>query len=311
MNLSGLHMVLKGSISFALIWYLVTQTDVSAMSERFASMEYGWLGAALVMLLIQVAIATQRWIFVLRALQIEFPFRDALRVVFVGLFFNQTLPSTIGGDVVRIWELRRADIPLQSATTSVVLDRITALAAIVLVVTVSLPILFVIVGDAIAQVSLALGALGGLASLLVLVTMDLIPGLSKEWRMIRFVAALARDARRVLLSAPVATRALGASVIIAIISGVSVALVARSLNINVGLLECCVLFPPVLLLSALPISLAGWGVREAAMVAAFGYVEVGATDALVLSVVVGLTVVAVGLPGGLMWLCNPSTTRTS
>jgi glycosyltransferase 2 family protein len=62
-----------------------------------------------------------------------------------------------------------------------------------------------------------------------------------------------------------------------------------------------VMVPLVVLLTMLPISIAGWGVREAAMVAAFGYVGVDAPGALALSVAFGLVQVAIGLPGGLWW----------
>ncbi len=62
-----------------------------------------------------------------------------------------------------------------------------------------------------------------------------------------------------------------------------------------------VMFPLVVLLTMLPISIAGWSVREAAMVAAFAYVGVDAPGALALSVAFGLVQVAIGLPGGLLW----------
>jgi hypothetical protein len=62
------------------------------------------------------------------------------------------------------------------------------------------------------------------------------------------------------------------------------------------------LMPPVVLLSGLPISVGGWGVRENAMIAALATVGVGASAATVLSVQLGALVALLSLPGGALWL---------
>jgi hypothetical protein len=80
-----------------------------------------------------------------------------------------------------------------------------------------------------------------------------------------------------------------------------VLIIARGMGIAVGTLECLVLVPPVLLVSTLPISVAGWGVREGAMVTAFGFAGVAESEAVALGVLFGLVVLVVGLPGGLIW----------
>jgi hypothetical protein len=56
-----------------------------------------------------------------------------------------------------------------------------------------------------------------------------------------------------------------------------------------------------MLISMVPISIAGWGVREGAMVSAFGLVGLRAADALAMSIVFGLIVSLVGVPGGVIW----------
>lgn len=68
----------------------------------------------------------------------------------------------------------------------------------------------------------------------------------------------------------------------------TVYLAAQSLAIEVSLLDCLVLIQPVTLLTSLPISIGGWGVRETAMIGVFGLVGVPASAALVLSVQIGL-----------------------
>jgi hypothetical protein len=72
---------------------------------------------------------------------------------------------------------------------------------------------------------------------------------------------------------------------------------ARELRIDLTLLDCFALCPPIFLLAALPISIAGWGVRESGMVVALGYAGVSPEGALVVSVMLGMTVLVGSLPG--------------
>ena len=79
---------------------------------------------------------------------------------------------------------------------------------------------------------------------------------------------------------------------------------ALGMAIPLGLLDSFILFPSILLLSAVPISIAGWGVREGAMVVALGFVGIAAPDALAVSLVIGLSQIALGLPGAALWLAG-------
>jgi hypothetical protein len=62
------------------------------------------------------------------------------------------------------------------------------------------------------------------------------------------------------------------------------------------------LLPFVLLLSLLPISVAGWGVREGAMIAGLGYVGVDSASAFVISALFGVAYIFAGIPGVIAWL---------
>jgi uncharacterized membrane protein YbhN (UPF0104 family) len=85
---------------------------------------------------------------------------------------------------------------------------------------------------------------------------------------------------------------------------VCVFLIATAVGVEVELIHVLVLFPPVFLVSLLPISIAGWGVREGAMVAALSLVGVDEASALAVSILFGLGVLLVGLPGGLVWFAG-------
>ena len=84
-------------------------------------------------------------------------------------------------------------------------------------------------------------------------------------------------------------------------------IMAQDVGIAVSLSECMVIVPTVLLLSVIPISIAGWGLREGIMVAGFSYIGMPATDAVFLSITLGIGMTAVGLTGGPVWMLIKAT----
>ncbi len=70
------------------------------------------------------------------------------------------------------------------------------------------------------------------------------------------------------------------------------------------------LIPPIMLITMLPISIAGWGVREATMMVAFGYAGLAQTDGTVVSLLFGASSFVVGAIGGLVWILSAEKTST-
>jgi uncharacterized membrane protein YbhN (UPF0104 family) len=64
-----------------------------------------------------------------------------------------------------------------------------------------------------------------------------------------------------------------------------------------------------MLVTMAPISFAGWGVREGAMIVGLGLAGIAAADALAVSVAFGLLQVVLGVPGGVLWLARRSAGR--
>jgi uncharacterized membrane protein YbhN (UPF0104 family) len=82
----------------------------------------------------------------------------------------------------------------------------------------------------------------------------------------------------------------------------AVFILARDLDVRITATDCIVLLPTVQLITALPISMGGWGVREFAMVTLLGYAGVPAASALVVSLVLALLSIIAAIPGGVLWL---------
>jgi uncharacterized membrane protein YbhN (UPF0104 family) len=88
-------------------------------------------------------------------------------------------------------------------------------------------------------------------------------------------------------------------------------LVADSLGVDLPFGSWVVIVPPVTLIQLVPVSLAGWGVRELGFVVVLAGFGIPTEAALAASLLVGLCTLAVGLPGGLLWLTGWDITRAT
>ena len=102
---------------------------------------------------------------------------------------------------------------------------------------------------------------------------------------------------------------LGYAIVIQLMVGLVIFLLAKGFRFEFDLIWCIVFMPFVLLVSMIPVSIAGWGVREAVMVTAFSLVGVPSGETLVVSISYGLLVTLSGLPGGVVWLIGRRTSQ--
>lgn len=298
------QLLAKGAVSALLVWLLLRNLDLGDVLHRMLAADRDSLIVAALLLWVLAVPSALRWSTILGAMGHPFRLRIVFPLVLVGLFFSVTLPSTIGGDAVRMWKIHRVGLPGTAAVVSVIIDRLVALLAILVLVLVSAPSLFALIPDRAARggVLLLLGA--GYLAFAAAMVLDRLPLAFSRFRLLRGLAQLSADLRRVLLTPRAAAPALLFSLLNqGGVVGV-VGLLAHGLGIPVGWLQCLVIVPLAILVTVLPISIAGWGVREGAFVAGFGFAGVPAADALALSVMFGLLNTLVCLPGGLVWLAS-------
>jgi uncharacterized protein (TIRG00374 family) len=259
-----------------------------------------------------------RWKAVLVVFHHPLPSVDLWRYTVIGMFFNQLLPSGIGGDGLRIWYARRAGLPLGAAIGTVLVDRILGLLGLLLLLIIGMPYLLSlgIVGTVATVISisalvLALGIAAFLsidhmmAGLATLLRGRMRIGFLQRPFVTRVEGGLARtakDTRRLLRALPYGPATVLLSLINQIALGLVVLYLARSMSLSLSPAAAVFLFPPVLLLSTIPISLAGWGIREGAMVLVFSLAGLPADASLSVSVLFGACMFLSGLPGGFMWL---------
>jgi glycosyltransferase 2 family protein len=289
-------------VTAGLLFALLGRVDLSHAKELFDHLSWPLLAAGALALLATSPFGALRWHVVLAAETASPGPWTLLKIVLVGLFFNQVLPTGVGGDAVRAWRCHRLGIGVAAAIRSLVLDRVSGYLVMVVLFAAGLPVLLRALtepGQGYGVVLLLGVALCGLFALFL---MDYLPQRLLRFRLVAELAALSREGRR-LFARPARSAAIvslsAATVGFAILG---VMLVANSLGVNLPFLAWLAIVPPVTLIQLVPVSLAGWGVRELGFVVVLAGFGIPAEAALAASLLLGLCLIAVGLPGGLLWL---------
>ena len=295
----------KFLVSAVLIAALARNSDLRVLGPRFQAQAQIWVFAAATATLTQILLGAVRWSQVLRGLGAGQPFGVVLRITFIGGFFNSWLLGMAGGDVVRAMLAPAEEHGRATAVHSVLFDRVAALAGLGLVI---LPVMALDLGPLargwalMVSIVIVMCPFAGLycvtpiARILQRFRVPLLGyfrGAGESW------SVLCHNGRRL-------AGALIASAVSVLAISLTAYCLARAQDLDVSFVDFLILMPPVVLLSSLPVSIGGWGIRETAMVLALAPFGVPASSALLISVQMGLLAAFMSLPGGGFWLVRRS-----
>jgi glycosyltransferase 2 family protein len=294
---------IKILVSAALLYFALRKANFADLAARLDLASAAWLALAVALTFFQIFIGVLRWRIVSAECGAPLPLRQAMRYNVIGTFFNQTLPSSIGGDAVRLWLVARAGAGWRAATYSIFVDRAVGLIALAIIIVSSLPWSSHLIADSYGRTALTLvdfAALAGGAGFLVLGVLPW-PWL-KRWWATHHIHACAVIANRVIFSRKNEPAIAILSLLVHFLAVVIAWCVVQSISAPVGFEQTFLLIPPVMLITMLPISIAGWGVREATMGLAFGYAGLVTNEGINVSLLYGAVSFFAGAIGGLVWI---------
>lgn len=292
-------------LSIAVLVYIAHGLDLGRLRAHLLSVDPAMFVLALALIFLQTFVLNARWELIMRALGVSLDLMAGWRILMISLWFNQVLPSSVGGDAVRMWLLRRRGVQWSQAVKGVAADRFTALIGLVALMVAGLPFLASRVSNHAALLAIGGLTLAGVAGTAVLLTLDRLP---KRLTALPAVASFVRFGvlvRFLLLRSERCGLLFGSAVFIHLVTSAACYALARGVGAQLSLADAGILIPPVILLTAVPISISGWGVREGAMVACLGLAGVPSEEALSVSLLLGAISVIVGLVGGVIWLASP------
>lgn len=305
-----LLLLAKAATSIFLLYFSLRWVNVSALASRLSRFEPAWIALALGLLTAQVALLAVRWRKIAAACGANLAFAPALQLSFIATFFNQVLPSTVGGDGARIWLLARKGAGWARATYSVLIDRIVGVFALALIVIACLPWTFELIHDPTARTVLLMIGFGAVAGAVIFVLIGTrFRQLLDRWTLTQHLSAASRVAATLcgsFHSIPI----FAYSIAIHFVTIAAAWCCIKTIALPVSFPQILFLMPPVLLVSTIPISIAGWGVRESSMIVAFAFAGLAQSDGLALSILFGAASFVVGAAGGIVWIASGRRIRS-
>ena len=292
-------------ISGALLYLALRKVDLSELFSRLTATSLLWIAMAIAVTFLQIFVGVVRWREISAECGAPLELGRAMRYNVIGAFFNQTLPSAIGGDAVRLWLVARAGAGWRAATYSIFVDRAIGLVALAIVVVASLPWSYELITDPHGRSALLLvdfAALAGGVGFLIFGALKW--SWLKTWWATHHIHACAVIANRVIFNAKRGPIVAILSLLVHVLAVVIAWCVVQSIAAPVSFGQTFLLIPPIMLITLMPISIAGWGVREATMGLAFGFAGLSANEGVNVSLLFGAVLFIVGAIGGLVWILS-------
>lgn len=313
----GWIFALKLLVSTSLVIWIVKDVDFNAVVEVLQQASIPILCLAFLLFLLGYILTAIRWRFLMSIHGVDPPLSVLVQSFMVGIFFNNLLPSTIGGDISRMYDVWRIVKDRVSAVSVILVDRFFGILALILwaslavVVTPEIRTISVVVGPVLMILALALVVAAMIFGRPRRVALPLIERLRYfcargpgylEGPVGKFLNAFGPYYKhnRVLL------KALGVSLILQANVIFHFWLVAWALHIEISIFAMCAIIPCALIIMLLPISVNAIGVREVTFVYFLGFFGVSNENAVVFAWIAFLFVIAQGLLGGVVFALRRS-----
>lgn len=309
----SLPTLIKFAITAGLLWFVYNSIDITKTKSIFFEANLFLFFLAFLIKSFSLIIQAIRWSVITHQLNVDISCTQAWQNIYVGFFFNQALPSSSGGDAIRAWEIRHLGI--KRVFISIILDRLFGLFALFLSSIVCAVILLIRedINDFMSE-SLYLIIALNLAGATLISNAAILDKTVKKFGLTWLASKLELNLFSETIRALVKKKGrilflLFSSMFMHFLLGASGYLILLSLGANPPFLYFFPYFLLALTISTIPLSIGGWGVRETAMISLFYYINVSTEITLVFSVLYGVLMICVGLPGGMFWLLKTKASQ--
>jgi uncharacterized membrane protein YbhN (UPF0104 family) len=298
--------LLKLLVSGGLIAYFLAKIHIERFFQILAGARFSYIAIALLVYLFAQAVSAVRWTALARPLGIKTPFKDLIQYYLIGMFFNLFAPSTVGGDVSRVYYLVKDEdahaggraVTTVPAAMSVLMDR-----AIGMVVLVWLGAAGLLLFPAYA-VPHTVRSITFMMAIALLAGVVIAPAL--RWFLPEGGHRLTAKLRLALHSYRLHWRALIAaaalSLTVHLIQAWMHTVMGRALGLDVPFSFSLIVYPLVGTFAAIPVTLNGLGLREGGYVFLLAVIGIGTEQSIAFGILLFLIVALDSMIGGLLFL---------
>jgi len=297
----GYLSLIKVSVSVLLMGFLFYKSDLSRYAELASNSSPVYLLSALFLTILAIILSAYKWQLLVKAQGFSVSLRSLTSSYFVGLFFNNFMPTSIGGDVVRVYDLRKMINDGPAAAASVVTERV--LAAFTLGIIVLLGAGFYSGG--VSRYKSLIIVFAGLCLLSLLATLyaHRLSAIFARFRspLVQKIQDMGLFMRSSVEHKPILVQVLFYSLIFQLMVVVINVFIIKALGLNVPFGFILIAIPIIFAITMLPVSMNGLGVREATYAYFFSQVGLSTEESIAVSIFFFLIVTLVSLIGGVIF----------
>ena len=294
--------IVKLLITIAIFYFLFQHIDFDQVVAILAKSHGGFILIALILQLGSTVMAAYRWRLIMQLLVFKERVSFYVQSYFKGTFFNQVLPGSIGGDAVRIIELSQMGYDKKDAIYGIFVDRVVGLVGLLVLNLLANNLFYGTFPTWLYQL-INFITIGGILSFIALLNFHHLHFLER-YKFIDLIYRLGKRMQALYGDKRVLLQHIGVSVIVHLLSVLTIYALALSIDVKLPPQVFLIAIPPVFLLTIVPISLAGWGVREGAMVGILMLIGAQKEKILVISILYGLLLILSAMPGAYFWVKN-------
>jgi uncharacterized membrane protein YbhN (UPF0104 family) len=301
----------RAVVSVGLLVLVSSRVDWQLAARTLSDGHWGWAVGAVFLLALAQWVGAVRWHGLVVGAGVSVGLWAAARAYLIGVFLNNFLFTSFGGDAARTWLVGRSERRFARVLISVAVDRASALGCLVVIAWAAIALNASAVPLPLMTGLAALTIVGALLTGLLVALARFPRGLSTP--MPAVVARAAGEARTAVDAYRgkwrLAAQAFVLGCVFQLLGLGATWMLARSIELPLPFALAAAVVPLVLLVMLVPVSVAGWGVREGGFVGFLAVAGVGATDALLLSLLSATALAVASLPGALVMLSPRPASR--
>lgn len=305
-----LYLIIKLAISVFFIGFLLNRIGLDKIAETVKSVDIKWMIFAFIIFTASHFLGSYQWSLLLSSEGIKIKWLRVLSFYFVGLFFNNFLPSNLGGDLFRMFDVHKFSKKGTSAVSTVFIDRFMGLLVLSGMAVLVLP--WILIKGIVKHqyiIYLIILILGWVFILFLLFNKSFARAFARIFEKFVSKLSLRSKVKDVYLKVhnfgkcgSFFMRILFLSIIIQSARIIMHYLVARSLGVNIAVSFFFLIIPFIAIIASLPVSFGGIGVRESAGMFLFGIIGLAEGFAVTIEFLAYVIAVVSSIPGGILFI---------
>lgn len=305
-----LFIFIKITFTFIIAYVLSRYFDLNALVINLRMVPIWSIIGAMFLASLQLYIASWRIKLILQESYHIRPFTRLFQITLIGYFYSQTMISFIGGDGIKIWLLTKLGISTKEATHSVFIDRFSGLSTQLFAMILTFPFVIPLVKNTQQSMALFIISFTGLVITLMIAFYHKLHNLMKiNLKIFDQLHDLSRTLIFLTYKKKLMCYIILMSFLIILINILILYILFLAEKVDIEFHYVFFLAPIVFFISMIPISFAGWGVREMVMASAFSLTNIPPEKSIAVSVEFGIILLLISLPGSLL-LFFPTKTKT-